>query len=48
MDPQWNMVRLAAGFFIAWAVLAAWWMGKILACLDSIARSLRAQREEER
>jgi len=32
---------LAVGFFIAWMVLSAWWMGKVLACLEAIARSLR-------
>ena len=42
MDPQWNLIRLAACFFIAWTILTAYFMGKVLACLESIAKSLRA------
>jgi hypothetical protein len=34
------MVELTAGFFIAWTVITAWWMGKVLACLDAIAKQL--------
>ena len=41
MDPQWNLIRLASCFFIAWAILSVWWLGKVLACLESIAKSLR-------
>lgn len=37
------MTGLVAGFFIAWTILCAYWMGKVLACLESIARSLKEQ-----
>jgi hypothetical protein len=40
MDPDW-IVRLAAACFIAWLIASAWWAGRVVACLESIARSLR-------
>ena len=40
------MVELAAGFLIAWVILTSWWMGKVLACMESIAESLLARRGE--
>ena len=39
-DPLW-LLRIAAGFFIAGMIVFAYFLGKVLACLESIAKSLR-------
>ena len=35
------MSMLTQGFFIIFVLLCAYWMGEVLACLDSIAKSLK-------
>jgi hypothetical protein len=37
------MIDIAAGFAVVWMALSAYWMGKVLACLESIAKSLREE-----
>ena len=38
-----DVLHLACSFLIAWLILSAWVMGKLLACLESIAKSLREE-----
>jgi hypothetical protein len=35
-----DVFHLACSFLIAWLILSAWFMGKVLDCLESIAKSL--------
>jgi hypothetical protein len=37
------MVEIAAGFVIAYVVVSAWWQGRAVACLESIAKSLKEE-----
>lgn len=36
-------MNLAEAMFIGWAILTAYFMGKVLACLESIAKSLQGR-----
>ena len=40
MSADW-ITLLVLGSFIGWMVVTAWFLGKAVACLESIAKSLK-------